>query len=423
LEIGLQENAQAGSWNKQKRRALALSVGIVFAFLACLVLRFVPRIDDALAGRPEYMRYVAEHVGASLAAQTNWQSPVIVAAEATGDCRKIRNTSVNNPEQIYFVVTYSESLHAFCVIEYAPASHLQEANAVTLDRSSGQNFGAPLFAAVEVVPTGHVFKVFPDFVLSMLDWRTDLKRSGKTVSFDPKTDVSSSVPLAVDVGLSLDLFEIRADVGRKHDHINRLLDGILAGLVLGILLAACGSWKAYQAFRRHCRNYDYDVTPGQYLREEPGSFLERAQHSHHAMRTELQVQARAENLARRAKEEVRQRLRWLVEGANEQQRKQIEVCLSGNDLAEMKALLETLESQGSERTPEERLGLLLESLKELCAEEEYQEHRLKAFEVLQRLGFRPAREFVVQLHDDLREAARKSEEELAAPYGPRSPVS
>jgi len=419
----LQENAQAGSWNKRKRLALALSVVIVFAFLACLVLRFVPRINDALAGRPEYMRYVAERVGASLAAQTNWQSPVIVLAEATADCRNIRNASVDKPEQIYFVITYSESLHGFCVIEYAPASRLQEANAITLDRSSGQNYGAPLRSPVEVVPTGHVFKVFPDFVLSMLDWRTELKRSGKTVSFDPKTDVSSSVPLAVDVGLSLDLFEIRADVGRKHDHINRLLDGILAGLVLGILLVAYGSGKAYQAFRRHCLNYDCDVTFVQYLREEPGSFLEQAQHSHHAMRTELQVQARAENLVRRAKEEARQRLRWMVEGATDQQRKQIEVCLSGNDLAEMKALLETQDSQPNERTPEERLGLLLESLKELCAEEEYQQYRREAFEVLERLGFRPAREFVVQLHDDLREAARKSEEDLAAPYGPGSPVS
>ena len=89
----------------------------------------------------------------------------------------------------------------------------------------------------------------------------------------------------------------------------------------------------------------------------------------------------------------------------------------------MKALIQIIESQMGARTPQERLNLLLVSLRDLCSDEEFQSHQHEAFDMLNQLGFRPAREFVVRLHDELRETARKCEENAAAQESADSPLS
>ncbi len=232
----MRESVQADSWRKRKRLSLALSLVFVAGLISCLVLRFVPEINDALSGPPEPMRYVAVQVASSLAAEEHWQAPVMVEGEPTQDCRTIRNARAGDQEQIYFVITYSERMPSFCVIEYAAAAGPEVENAITLDQSTGQNYGAPFQSPVRVVPVGHVFKALPDFVAAMLDWRTQLNRSGGTVPFDSKTDSSYSVPTS-NLGLNLDLFKVRADVTRKHHRINRVLDGFLAGLLLGAVVS------------------------------------------------------------------------------------------------------------------------------------------------------------------------------------------
>jgi len=400
-----------------------LSLVFVAGLISCLVLRFVPEINDALSGPPEPMRYVAAQVASSLAAEEHWQAPVIVEGEPTQDCRTIRNARVGDQEQVYFVITYSERMPSFCVIEYAAAAGPEAENAITLDQSSGQNYGAPFQSPVRVVPVGHVFKALPSFVAAMLDWRTQLNRSGGAVPFDSKTDSSSSVPTS-NLGLNLDLFKVRADAARKHHRINRVLDGFLAGLLLGAVVSFGWTWRNYEAFRRHCLTHDCDVGLWQYLRQDPNSYAGRAQQTYHVTQTERHAQTRAENLALRAQQEARQRLNQMLEiVATEQQRQQIEDCLVRGDLEEMKALIQIVESHIGARTPQERLGLLLVSLKGLCSEEEFQSHQHQAFEMLNQLGFRPAREFVVRLHDELREMARKCEETATAQEGADTPLS
>jgi len=421
--LPLRENVQADSWRKRKRLSLALSLVFVAGLISCLVLRFVPEINDALSGPPEPMRYVAAQVASSLAAEEHWQVPVIVEGAPTQDCRTIRNARAGDQDQIYFVITYSERMTSFCVIEYTAAAGPEVENAITLDQSSGQNYGAPFQSPVRVVPVGHVFKALPDFVTAMLDWRTQLNRSGGTVPFDSKTDSSSSVPTS-NLGLNLDLFKVRADAARKHIRINRVLDGFLAGFLLGAVLSVGGTWKSYEGFRRHCLTFDRDVGLWHYLRQDSNSYAGRAQQAYHVRQTERQAQTRAENLALRAQQEARQRLNQMLEiVATEQQRQQIEDCLARGDLEEMKALIQIMESQMGSRTPQERLGLLLVSLKDLCSEEEFQSHQHEAFEMLNQLGFRPAREFVVRLNDELREMARKCEENATSQEGADTPLS
>ena len=411
----MRDNLQPGSWSKRKRLSLVLSLAFVAGSISCLVLRFVPAINGALSGSPDVMRSVAIQVASSLAAEEQWQSPVVVQTKPTQDCRTLRNTPLGDQEQIYFVVTYTERTHSFCIIEYVAAAATPETeDAITLDQSSGQNYGARLRSPVQVVPVGHIYKALPDFVAAMFDWRTPLNRSGGTMRFESKTDSSHSGPTS-SLGLNLDLFKIRAEAARKHQRINRVLDGFLAGLLLGTVVSVGWIRKSYKTFRRHCLTYECHIRLWQYLCQDPNSYAGIAQQTYHMKQTERQAQVRAASLALRAKEEAWQRLNQMLEIAvAEEQRQEIEDCLARGEPQEMKTLTEIMASQMGARTPQERLSLLLVSLRDLCSDEEFQSHQHEAFEILGQLGFRPAREFVVQLHDGLRELARKRAEIAAA---------
>jgi hypothetical protein len=65
-----------------------------------------------------------------------------------------------------------------------------------------------------------------------------------------------------------------------------------------------------------------------------------------------------------------------------------------------------------EATLMKRLDLLLESLKPLCVDSiEFLAYRTQGEQVLHAKGFRPARDFVVNLHSMLRARAQTDEEE------------
>jgi hypothetical protein len=408
----LEVKVKGGSWTKRKRLTLGLFFALVAGFLLCLPLRFVPKINDALSGRPEFMRHVASHVAAALAAQQQYQVPVVLAGEEKQDCRLVPNAT-GFEEQIYIVITYSESRHSFCMLQYAPAAGLQEAQVITLTEESGRNYGAPFLSPVKVVPVGHVFKALPDFVVSMLDWRTELKQSGGTIPFDSKTDASSSAP-ATNVGLNFNLFDIRTEVAKKHERINLVLNLFMAGLLLLTFTAAGANWTIYRRFRSALVAYGCELSLREFVRLDLDSFIADAQQRFRTKQSELQAKARAENVARRELEELREKLRVLSALADDEIRRQrIDDCLHGNSAEEIEALCDELGSHSSIRAPEDRLALLLESLKQYCGPEGFQEYRTEAHRILEFSGFRAAREFVVQAHTELKRICRDLEKRKA----------
>ena len=74
----------------------------------------------------------------------------------------------------------------------------------------------------------------------------------------------------------------------------------------------------------------------------------------------------------------------------------------------MKAVAEELESLHSQKTPEERVNALLETIKEYCAPHQFTRYQQEALEALHEKGFREAREFIVKAHAELRVQAKKS---------------
>jgi hypothetical protein len=366
------------------------------------------------------MRFTAARVADSLAASWQGQYPVIVQ-EAKQDCRTLPNAQEFSDRQNYFVVTYSEPSHSFCVIQYAPAVGAYAENAITLDENSGQNHGARIFSPARVVPVSHVYKALPDVVISMLDWRNELKRSGDVMTFKSETHASSSMPDTVNVGLNINLFDIRADVARKRNRINIALDVLLGVFVLSTLAAPGLAWRTYRKFNRRCSAYDRRLELKRFLRIDIDSFIRQARRDHHARQAETQTRTRAEDLARREREALRERIKYLLETSrHEGERREIEDCLVRNEPEELKRLSYELETQRRTRTPEERVALLLESLREYCAEEEFQQYAFQAEETLKLSGFRQAREFIVQAHDELKQASREIEESVPAVGGDQS---
>ena len=67
--------AQIELLQRSKRRTVLALRSIAVGLLVLLALRFVPRPNDALSGKPEYIRILTETFGRQLAAQTQMQFP------------------------------------------------------------------------------------------------------------------------------------------------------------------------------------------------------------------------------------------------------------------------------------------------------------------------------------------------------------
>jgi hypothetical protein len=76
--MNLVDTAQIEHLDKRKRQlvsAIFLPTALLLLFSA---VRFVPRLNDALSGKPEYVRILTEAFARQFATQTQMQFPVIV---------------------------------------------------------------------------------------------------------------------------------------------------------------------------------------------------------------------------------------------------------------------------------------------------------------------------------------------------------
>jgi hypothetical protein len=227
-----------------------------------------------------------------------------------------------------------------------------------------------------------------------------------------------SLPLS-HVGITLNFSDLRDAVGRRHRTVNTLLTALSAFFALSILFSAGWIVILYRRFRQESGPYYPDLRLVTFLRDDLETIRERARknylHSQQAVLEEL----RAANERTRTREAAKYRLESLLDVLeDESQRSRVRESLAEGDLDTMSRTLHELESHFGHRTPAERLMSLLETLKELCSNEEFEACRMEAFEILRSLDFREARAFVVRTHDEFRERAKlREKEELEAQMG------
>ena len=101
---------------------IGLTAGVSVLLIAD-VLRFVPRFDDALSGRPEYLHAVADRMARSLADSTNHQLPALVRQLQEFDCDRTQNVPSRDTDDLLLLLS-SAWLAVRHLLEYVPVSKI-----------------------------------------------------------------------------------------------------------------------------------------------------------------------------------------------------------------------------------------------------------------------------------------------------------
>ncbi len=154
------------------------------------------------------------------------------------------------------------------------------------------------------------------------------------------------------------------------------------------------------------------MTFAAYVRQDPIAIADRPREVYQDEQKRTREHARAAIIARRSSEAIRTHLESLLRRLpDEEKRVRIGECLARNNPEEMKAVIQEIKGQAEQRSPEDKLTELLDSLKEYCSDEELDGYCSQAFQVLAESGFRDARTFVVNTHDQLRTRLKELEEQ------------
>ena len=149
-----------------------------------------------------------------------------------------------------------------------------------------------------------------------------------------------------------------------------------------------------------------------YLRQDLSAITSQARQAYQEDQRRALEEARAAILLKRSNEAIRARLESILSAlSDEQQKHSVQECLNRGDLEEMKVLTQQLQGQAGQKTSEEKLTALLDTLKQYCNGEEFDRLCADAFQILATTGFREARSFVVEAHDQLRARSKELEEQ------------
>ncbi|HEY2932257.1 MAG TPA: hypothetical protein VGK99_10980 [Acidobacteriota bacterium] len=395
---------------RKTRCQYGIVAGAAFLFVS-LPIRFIPGLNDKLCGPPRYMQAVATVMARQLAAATQGQYPVLVAAREESDCRAVNLPEADDYDDQYFVIRYSEKARLLCLDGYAKGVRSSKSpTAATLNPDIGRNFGRALTAPVRVILSYRKPSVLPQDYLSLLHWRT--KANPLSAASGGVSHLLTSPGGGAVANLSVNYVDLRAEVAKRHNWINRLLLFIILSGVGAVLASLATLRLLYSECAQSLRGYDFSLSMNLFLSENLNKVGELAQNRYHEYRQHLQTQARLDHFYRREKQEVQRHLKALLAAASDDERRLlIQKTLDSGGLEEMHALLDHLQPQTREKLPEERLRLLLEAIKEYCTESEFQDCQNEVLKVFHRSGFREAREIIVRRHDELRARSKALKED------------
>jgi hypothetical protein len=406
---------QTRRWQSQKRNSLLAILSVTVVLSICLAARFVPVCNDAISGKPEYMRWIADRVAHTIASQYGDEAAIIAVRDERTDCRQIADVAVPSTDDLFYVVSYSEREHSVCFLTYARLPEgWDQANSIILDQKMGRNYGQRLERPVRVVPVSQLQVVYPLAYLSLLHWRTRINASSFSRAADAKFErwFNSSTEPAGSVDIEIDFPSLRADVGSRHRIVNRVLAAAIFTSASLLLFAAYKTWTSYVLFRAFLTRYHQGVSFQSYLSQDLTAIVIQAHEAWQREQKHALEQAREAIVARRSKEAIRARLESILSALpNGQERIRGQECLGRDNVEEMRALVQEIQGQVGQRPPEEKLTVLLDSLKQYCTSEELDQFCTQGFQILATAGFKDARSFVVAAHDQLRARQKELEKQ------------
>ena len=400
---------------ERTKQAIIVAFGAgVFFLLITSGLRFVPRFDDVLSGRPEYLHAIADRTAQSLADSTNHEIPVLVRQQQEFDCDRTQNVASRDTDDLYYLFTYSEKTKSLCFITCQPVhAGVRSTNQQLLGGRTDESFGQPLKQEVIAEPIAHFSLKFPDSYLTLLHWRTpiDAARLARAGSAQLRRAIPQSMPLT-DVDISLQLPELRRAVATRHDTVNLVLSFFMLISALTLTGSVLRGWHLHREIEEECSRYGKELGFHEFLTADLYFISTEAARTYRATQEAVAKELRQQMLQKQSLEELQGRLRGLLEVADSgTDRQKIVLAIEHADLAETRQVVQEIEAHLAQATPEERLLSLVESVEEFSTPDELTSLRTEAIGLLQQSGFRAARSFVVRAHDEFRERARHREKE------------
>lgn len=399
---------------RAKRTILvAFGAGLIVLLIAS-TLRFVPSFNDALSGRPEYLHAIADRMARSLADSTNHELPVLVRQQQEYDCDRTQNVPSRDTDDLYYLFIYSEKAKSLCFITSQPVqTAVRSVSQLLLSGRTDESFGQPLKHDFTAEPIAHFSLTFPDSYLTLLHWRTPVEpaRLARAGSAQLRRAIPQSMPIT-DVDISLQLPELRKAVGRRHDAVNLVLSCLMVMSILTVAASVLKSWRLHREMVEECSLYGKELSFREFLTGDLYFVSTEAVRIYRATQEAAAKELRQQTLQKQSLEELQGRLRGLLEIANnDAKRQEIAQAIESGDSAETRQLVQDIEAQLTQSTPEERILSLVESVEQFATPEELTSLRTEAIGILQQSGFRAARSFIVRAHDEFRERTRHREKE------------
>jgi hypothetical protein len=338
--------------------------------------------------------------------------PVLVLAGETTQCHTVSQKGVPDSDDAVYVLTYSEDSQSLCLSVYAKVpDNSTTADVVTFKSDAGQNYGRQFSGTFRAVPLHRSLTVLTPQYLALLHWRARADRAAFVNAGKSQRVTSPSAQMSF-ADASISFAELRTEVARIHNLVNRALSALILLAAAVIVFSVSILYRLYRRGAKLCQSYDFVLRFHDFLRRDFADIAREAATSHQERRQHLLGEMRLENTLRRERQETRLRLEaLLITEVQDDGRLRIQQALESDDLEQMHSVLQQLQPHVLQKTPEERLHMLLESLKEYCHESEFEQCEREILDVLHREGFRQAREAVINHHDQFRSRFKQQQTE------------
>ena len=216
--------SQIETIERSKRRILALLYVTLGGLVVFSALRFVPRLNDIAAAKPEYVRILTETFARQLSAQTQEQFPVIVEQDEHVPCQAVKALSIPDEEirSTLYVLTYSERQHLTCITSYAvPTDTPRFPNLRGVTPATGKNYGAALLDPVKAVPLDRIAHVHAPEYLKRLHWRYKPHfplSPSEAASLTSQSYYSGAETAGRSTSIDFDYGEVRASIWQLPSH-------------------------------------------------------------------------------------------------------------------------------------------------------------------------------------------------------------
>jgi hypothetical protein len=278
--------------------------------------------------------------------------------------------------------------------------------------------GPQIQRPLPVLPVAQNVHIFAPAYLESLNWRVT---PHLPISEEQATNLAPqhyesrnpAVPSDAQADIHVDFEKARALVRRKHDKLNSRLSWLITLLGSLPVLAVIVLAALYKKCIQHLAQYGEQLSASAFLFANVNHGILRARTRHLAAVQQQEAQQRQQEIQAVLRKDMEEKLRSTLGNLQDcDLRKKITDCLNIQPLNvnQMQQLWAELQETLGQRSPAERLALLLESLKPYCTHEELSACQLEAIEILEKTGFRVARNYVIAMHDQFRIRMRQMEE-------------